>query len=91
MSLTEALQQIIAEEVEKKIFEMKQEEQLKSPWVKIEKASEMLEKKPKWIRDNLCTYETTKRGLVKKIGKEWHFLNPEFFNFVHDEWWSKQK
>lgn len=82
---------------------MKIDEKLKSietkafllkPWFKIDRiAIELDGKSTKWVRDTFCKSATgnelRERKLIKKIGNEWHFKNPEFLNYIHDEWWDK--
>lgn len=87
MALVEEIEKMIDQRVDQRmeIFLSKQESM--KPWVKMDIAMERLEKESRWIRLNLCTLKLIDKGLVKKVGGEWHFQNPEFFIYVHDKWW----
>lgn len=88
MALVEEIENLIDQRVDQrmKIFINKQESM--RPWVKMNVAIDRLGKDARWIRGNLCTLELIEKQLVKKVGGEWHFLNPEFFTYVHDIWWA---
>lgn len=88
VALLEEIEKIIDQRVDQKMRLLTEKQVAMKPWVKMETAEELLEKESRWIRDNLCTYELVEKKLVKKVGNEWHFLNPEFFTYVHDVWWK---
>ncbi|MEG2293531.1 MAG: hypothetical protein RR936_05185 [Carnobacterium sp.] len=90
MTIDEAIKKMIKEEVENQVSSIKDEIALLKPWLKMREFSEMIGKKALWISQNLCTEEQIKKKLVKKIGGEWHFRNPEIFKYLHDEWWLKK-
>ncbi|REC31313.1 hypothetical protein CF160_02135 [Enterococcus pseudoavium] len=87
MALVEEIERLIDQRVDQrmKIFLSKQESM--KPWVKMNVAIKRLDKDARWVRGNLCTFDLIEKGLVKKVGGEWHFQNPEFFIYVHDIWW----
>lgn len=89
MALLEEIEKIIDQRVDQKVSVLMKKEIVMKPWVKMDTAMEKLEKEARWIRDNFCTYEFIEKKLVKKVGNEWHFLNPEFFSYVHDVWWDE--
>ncbi|MDW5524652.1 hypothetical protein [Carnobacterium maltaromaticum] len=90
MALDELVNELIEIKVNEKFEKLKSEIDLLKPWVKMDVMVENLSKQPLWISQNLCTEEQIKKRLVKKIGREWHFRNPEIFNYLHDEWWLKK-
>ncbi|MFS7390259.1 hypothetical protein AB6884_12400 [Carnobacterium maltaromaticum] len=90
MALDELVNELIEIKVNEKMYQLKSEMDLFKPFFKINTLSDEIEKTPKWIRENLCTDELMKKKLVKKIGGEWHFRNPEIFKYLHDEWWLKK-
>lgn len=87
MSLIEELERMVDQRVDQRINDLEKKKKHLKPWVKMNIAASELEKDPRWIREKLCTLEFQDKGLVKKVGGEWHFLNPEFFQYVHDVWW----
>lgn len=91
MALVEEMEKIIDQRVDQKVRLILQGYRHLKPWVKMDTACENLQKESRWIRDHLCTYEFIEKGLVKKVGGEWHFLNPEFFQYVHDVWWPNHE
>lgn len=90
MALDELVNELIEIKVNEKMHQLKSEMDLFKPFFKINTLSDEIDKNPKWIRENLCTDELMKKKLVKKIGGEWHFRNPEIFKYLHDEWWLKK-
>lgn len=90
MTIDEMIKKMIKEEVENQVSSIKDEIALLKPWLKMREFSEMIGKKAIWISQNLCTEEQIKKKLVKKIGGEWHFRNPEIFKYLHDEWWLRK-
>ena len=95
MSIDEQIERLIDEKVSQKMKEVELKSFLLKPFFKIDRvAMELDGKSAKWIRENFCLgdqgNELLSRGLIKKVGNEWHFKNPEFFNYVHDEWWVKK-
>ncbi|CAD5900560.1 hypothetical protein [Carnobacterium maltaromaticum] len=89
MTIDETIKRMIQDEVENQVASIKDKIALLKPWLKMREFSEVIGKKSSWIRENLCTDELMKKKLVKKIGGEWHFRNPEIFKYLHDEWWLK--
>lgn len=85
--IEEAIETLVDKRFDERFDELKHAIQILRPWVKMDMASDILEKEARWIRANLCTYELVEKKLVKKVGGEWHFQNPEFFKYVHDVWW----
>lgn len=90
MALDELVNELIEIKVNEKMHQLKSEMDLFKPFFKVNILSDEIDKTPKWIRENLCTDELMKKKLVKKIGGEWHFRNPEIFKYLHDEWWLKK-
>lgn len=88
MDLQKQFENLINESVDKRVTEI--EAKIVKPWVLMEKISEELDKEARWITSKFCTTRFIKLGLVKKVGGSWHFLNPEFLNYVHDVWWKEQ-
>ncbi len=91
MALDELVDELIEQKVNEKFEKLKAEMDLLKPWVKMKVMVATIGKEPIWISQNLCTEEQVKKKLVKKIGREWHFRNPEIFNYLHDEWWLKNR
>lgn len=89
MALVEEIEKIIDERVEEKVRMILAKYKDLRPWVKMDVAEEKLGKEARWIRDHFCTSELIEKKLVKKVGNEWHFLNPEFFEYAHNIWWMK--
>lgn len=90
MDIQKELEKIIELKVDERIAKLENGLFLLKPWFKIDRVAEELDgKSTKWIRETFCSQELVDRGLVKKIGNEWHFRNPEFFNYIHDEWWER--
>ena len=88
MALVEEIEKMIDQRVDQRIEIFLSKQESMKPWVKMDVAVERLEKDARWIRLNLCTLDLIEKELVKKVGGEWHFLNPEFFIHVHDKWWT---
>lgn len=85
--IEEAIEELVNKRFDERFEELKHSIQILKPWVKMDMASDILEKESRWIRSKLCTYDLVELDLVKKVGGEWHFRNPEFFAYVHDVWW----
>lgn len=91
MALVEEIERLIDQRVDQRMEVFLSKQESMKPWVKMNVSIKRLEKDARWIRTNLCTLELIEKGLVKKVGGEWHFLNPEFFTYVHDNWWPQYK
>ncbi|MGX7024147.1 hypothetical protein [Vagococcus hydrophili] len=89
MDLQKQFENLINESVDKRVADI--EAKIVKPWVLMRDISGNLEKEARWITKHFCTTHFINLGLVKKIGGEWHFLNPEFLNYIHDVWWKEQK
>ncbi|CAD5902383.1 hypothetical protein [Carnobacterium maltaromaticum] len=90
MALDELVNELIEIKVNEKFETLKSEMDLLKPWVKMKVMVSTIGKEPIWISQNLCTEEQIQKKLVKKIGREWHFRNPEIFKYLHDEWWLEK-
>lgn len=88
MALVEEIEKLIDQRVDQRMKEFVNNQESLKPWVKMNVVMERLDKDARWIRANFCTSDFQEMELVKKVGGEWHFLNPEFFNYVHDSWWG---
>ena len=89
MSLVEEFEKLVDKRVDQRVEMLLEKHKELRPWVKMDIAEERLGKESRWIRDTFCTSELIEKRLVKKVGNEWHFLNPEFFEYAHDVWWMK--
>lgn len=89
--IEEAIEELVNKRFDERFDELKHALEILKPYVKTEMASSILERKPKWVIEKFCTTELIEKKLVKKIGREWHFQNPEFFQYVHDVWWPEYK
>jgi len=87
LALVEEIEKLIDQRVDQRIKEFVNNQESLKPWVKMNVVMERLDKDARWIRANFCTSVFQEKELVKKVGGEWHFLNPEFFIYVHDSWW----
>lgn len=89
MALVEEIEKIVNEQVDTRINELSDEIYFLKPWLTMGPIKEILDKNSRWIIDNLCTKEFENKGLVKKVGGQWHFKNPEFVIYIHDVWWKE--
>ncbi|AYW50828.1 hypothetical protein C7H83_10280 [Tetragenococcus halophilus] len=89
MALVEEIEKIVNEQVDKRMNELSNEIFFLKPWLTMGPIKEILDKNSRWIIDNLCTKEFENKGLVKKVGGQWHFKNPEFVKYIHDVWWKE--
>ena len=89
MALVEEIEKIADNRVDQRMDQITEEIPYLRPWLIMETVEKILEKEARWIRENFCTDEMVEKKLVKKVGGKWHFMNPEFMNYVHDVWWNE--
>ena len=70
--------------------------QLLYPWIGTEQVKQLTGyHDTQWITNHFCigkdgkSREAYKRGLVQKKSGRWLFKNPEFSNYLHDEYWNE--
>ncbi|MBP1045298.1 hypothetical protein I6N96_03345 [Enterococcus sp. BWM-S5] len=90
MSLAKEIEKIVDQRLNERLSEITMNQVDDRPALTVKEVAGKINKSAKWVRDTFTTPYLVKKGIVKKIGGEWSFLNPEFLNFYHDEWFKKQ-
>lgn len=95
--IEEQLRQIAREEAER-VAAQKPQVDPRSPWVQMQEVKQVTGiKDSHTIVSEFCKSDNgmptypARKGLVKKINRVWRFKNPEFFNYLHDDYWDGVK
>lgn len=91
--IDELINQEIEVKLDKRVAALESKITLLRPWIGMKDIEQLVGMKQltitrTFIHNDGHDKEAKKLGLVKKINTEWRFKNPEFVNWLHDEYWK---
>ncbi|CUS26109.1 hypothetical protein FC70_GL000496 [Paucilactobacillus oligofermentans DSM 15707 = LMG 22743] len=94
--IEELLSQEIEKQVSSKVAVVAKRFEVLRPWISTEVVKEYIGvKDSQWVINHFAigknkkTTEAYNRGLVKKVAGQWRFKNPEFMQYLHDDFWNE--
>lgn len=94
--IEELLKNEIKQQVSDQVAVVARQIELLKPWIGTETVKESIGvKDSQWVINHFAIGKNKKatdaydRGLVKKVAGQWRFKNPEFMQYLHDDFWNE--